>query len=176
MLKKLLAECLGTATLVLFGCGSAVLAGSDIVGQLGISFAFGLTIVAMAYGIGPVSGCHVNPAVSFGAYLAGRVAKYIPASALLLASPDWARAEGHEIVSLDRVAPAEGPADPRVHSIVGEVSDYDGLLRAFEGCDALIHMAAIPTPFNAVNFFVSFESQAEVAAAYRSGKLAQTVV
>ena len=52
MLKKLLAECLGTATLVLFGCGSAVLAGSDIVGQLGISFAFGLTIVAMAYGIG----------------------------------------------------------------------------------------------------------------------------
>lgn len=73
MLKKLFAEFLGTATLVLFGCGSAVLAGSDIVGQLGISFAFGLTIVAMAYGIGPVSGCHVNPAVSLGAYLAGRM-------------------------------------------------------------------------------------------------------
>ncbi|HOY77828.1 MAG TPA: aquaporin Z [Hyphomonadaceae bacterium] len=73
MLKKLLAEFLGTATLVLFGCGAAVLAGSDIVGQLGIAFAFGLTIVAMAYGIGPVSGCHVNPAVSLGAYLAGRM-------------------------------------------------------------------------------------------------------
>lgn len=73
MLKKLLAEFLGTATLVLFGCGSAVLAGFDIVGQLGIAFAFGLTIVAMAYGIGPVSGCHVNPAVSLGAYLAGRM-------------------------------------------------------------------------------------------------------
>ncbi|MBK8837759.1 MAG: aquaporin Z [Hyphomonadaceae bacterium] len=72
MLKKLLAECLGTATLVLFGCGSAVLAGPEV-GQLGISFAFGLAIVAMAYGIGPVSGCHVNPAVSFGAYLAGRM-------------------------------------------------------------------------------------------------------
>lgn len=72
MLKKLLAEFLGTATLVLFGCGSAVLAGPEV-GQLGISFAFGLTIVAMAYGIGPVSGCHVNPAVSLGAYLAGRM-------------------------------------------------------------------------------------------------------
>jgi aquaporin Z len=72
MLKKLLAEFLGTATLVLLGCGSAVLAG-PMVGQLGISFAFGLAIVAMAYGIGPISGCHVNPAVSFGAYLAGRM-------------------------------------------------------------------------------------------------------
>ncbi len=72
-MKKLVAELLGTAALVFFGCGSAVLAGSDIVGQLGIAFAFGLAIVAMAYGIGPVSGCHVNPAVSFGAYLAGRM-------------------------------------------------------------------------------------------------------
>ncbi len=72
MLKKLLAECLGTATLVLFGCGSAVLAGLEV-GQLGISFAFGLAIIAMAYGIGPISGCHVNPAVSLGAYLAGRM-------------------------------------------------------------------------------------------------------
>src|SRR5262245_9581699 len=72
MLKKLLAEFFGTAVLVLFGCGSAVLAGPEV-GQLGISFAFGLAIVAMAYGIGPISGCHVNPAVSFGAYLAGRM-------------------------------------------------------------------------------------------------------
>ncbi|MEQ1610325.1 MAG: aquaporin Z [Hyphomonadaceae bacterium] len=71
-MKKLLAEFVGTATLVLFGCGSAVLAGPEV-GQLGISFAFGLAIVAMAYGIGPVSGCHVNPAVSLGAYLAGRM-------------------------------------------------------------------------------------------------------
>jgi aquaporin Z len=71
-MKKLLAEFIGTATLVLLGCGAAVL-GGDHVGQLGISFAFGLAIVAMAYGIGPVSGCHVNPAVSFGAFLAGRM-------------------------------------------------------------------------------------------------------
>jgi len=71
-MKKLLAEFIGTAALVLLGCGAAVL-GGDHVGQLGIAFAFGLAIVAMAYGIGPVSGCHVNPAVSFGLFLAGRI-------------------------------------------------------------------------------------------------------
>ncbi|MBL8530360.1 MAG: aquaporin [Hyphomonadaceae bacterium] len=73
MVKKFSAEFIGTFTLVLFGCGAAVLAGFGVVGQLGIAFAFGLAIVAMAYGIGPVSGCHVNPAVSFGAWLAGRM-------------------------------------------------------------------------------------------------------
>lgn len=77
-MKKLIAEALGTFALVFFGCGAAVLAGAgtvglDPVGQLGVSFAFGLAIVAMAYGIGPVSGCHVNPAVSFGAFVAGRM-------------------------------------------------------------------------------------------------------
>jgi len=72
-MKKLLAEFIGTAALVLIGCGAAVLAGPGNVGQLGIAFAFGLAIVAMAYGIGPVSGCHVNPAVSFGVFLAGRM-------------------------------------------------------------------------------------------------------
>ena len=71
-MKKFLAELIGTFTLVLFGCGSAVLAGGEV-GQLGIAFAFGLAIVAMAYGIGPVSGCHVNPAVSFGAFVSGRM-------------------------------------------------------------------------------------------------------
>lgn len=77
-MKKLVAEFIGTFTLVLMGCGAAVLAGPGIeglmsVGQLGIAFAFGLAIVAMAYGIGPISGCHVNPAVSLGAYMAGRM-------------------------------------------------------------------------------------------------------
>lgn len=70
--KKLIAEFLGTLALVFLGCGAAVLAGAEV-GQLGIAFAFGLAIVAMAYGIGPVSGCHVNPAVSFGALCAGRM-------------------------------------------------------------------------------------------------------
>jgi aquaporin Z len=71
MIKKLVAEFIGTFTLVLVGCGSAVLAGFGIVGQEGIAWAFGLAIVAMAYGIGPVSGCHVNPAVSFAIWING---------------------------------------------------------------------------------------------------------
>ncbi len=73
MTKKLAAEFIGTFTLVLLGCGSFVLAGFGIIGQDGIAWAFGLAIVAMAYGIGPVSGCHINPAVSFGAWTAGRM-------------------------------------------------------------------------------------------------------
>lgn len=71
-MKKELAEFIGTFTLVLLGCGSAVIAGADI-GLTGISFAFGLALIAMAYGIGPVSGCHTNPAVSLGAVAAGRM-------------------------------------------------------------------------------------------------------
>ncbi|MBZ0229006.1 MAG: aquaporin [Bauldia sp.] len=76
-MNKMIAEFIGTFTLVLFGCGAAVIAGPAVgattVGVLGIAFAFGLAIVAMAYGIGSVSGCHVNPAVSFGVLLAGRM-------------------------------------------------------------------------------------------------------
>ena len=76
-MNKLIAEFIGTFTLVLFGCGAAVIAGmgsgATSIGVLCISFAFGLAIVAMAYGIGPVSGCHVNPAVSFGVLMAGRM-------------------------------------------------------------------------------------------------------
>jgi aquaporin Z len=76
-MKKAVAEFIGTFTLVLFGCGAAVIAGMGTgptaIDVLGIAFAFGLAIVAMAYGIGPVSGCHVNPAVSLGVLVAGRM-------------------------------------------------------------------------------------------------------
>lgn len=71
-MSKFIAEFIGTLALVLFGCGAAVL-GGDHVGQLGTALAFGFAIVAMAYGIGPISGCHVNPAVSLGAFVAGRM-------------------------------------------------------------------------------------------------------
>ena len=71
-MSKFFAEFIGTLTLVLFGCGAAVL-GGDHVGQLGIALAFGFAIVAMAYGIGPISGCHVNPAVSLAVFVAGRM-------------------------------------------------------------------------------------------------------
>lgn len=76
-MKKPFAEFIGTFTLVLFGCGAAVIGGlgtgPTAINVLGIAFAFGLAIIAMAYGIGPVSGCHVNPAVSFGVLMAGRM-------------------------------------------------------------------------------------------------------
>ena len=71
-MQKFVAEFIGTLTLVLFGCGAAVL-GGEHVGQLGIALAFGFAIVAMAYGIGAISGCHVNPAVSLAAFVAGRM-------------------------------------------------------------------------------------------------------
>lgn len=71
-MKKYLAELIGTFTLVLFGCGTAVVAGKSV-GILGIAFAFGFALIAMAYGIGPISGCHINPAVSLGVFTAGRM-------------------------------------------------------------------------------------------------------
>lgn len=67
-----MAEFIGTFTLVLFGCGTAVVAGTHV-GFLGIAFAFGFALIAMAYGIGPISGCHINPAVSLGVFTAGRM-------------------------------------------------------------------------------------------------------
>lgn len=71
-MKSYIAEAIGTFTLVFFGVGSAVLAGGDI-GFVGISFAFGISVVAMAYSIGHISGAHLNPAVSIGALVAGRM-------------------------------------------------------------------------------------------------------
>ena len=70
--KRVGAECFGTFCLVFGGVGSAVLAGSKI-GNVGVSFAFGLALLAMVYTIGPISGCHINPAVTVGVLLARKI-------------------------------------------------------------------------------------------------------
>jgi len=71
-MKKYFAELIGTFVLVLGGCGTAIFAGGSV-GFLGVALAFGLTVVAMAYGIGGISGAHLNPAVSVGVFCAGKM-------------------------------------------------------------------------------------------------------
>ena len=76
--KKFFAEGLGTFALVLFGCGAATIAsvsqsGPEGIGLLGISLAFGFSVVVMAYAIGPISGCHINPAISIAMLVAGKL-------------------------------------------------------------------------------------------------------
>jgi aquaporin Z len=76
--KKYVAELIGTMVLVLMGCGSAVIAGANLGGlngdgTVGISFAFGLAVLAMVYAIGAISGCHINPAISISMFVAGKL-------------------------------------------------------------------------------------------------------
>lgn len=74
MINKAIAECIGTFVLVLFGTGTAVIGGGvEGIGILGIAMAFGLSIVVMAYSIGTISGCHVNPAVSIAMFINKRM-------------------------------------------------------------------------------------------------------
>jgi aquaporin Z len=73
-MKKYFAECIGTFVLTLLGCGTAMFLGcAEPAGVVGTAIAFGLTVVAMAYTIGNISGCHINPAITFAVALSGRM-------------------------------------------------------------------------------------------------------
>ena len=75
-MKKYFAEMVGTMVLVLMGCGTAVSLGCNAVtghGVVGTALAFGLAVVAMAYAIGGISGCHINPAITLGVWMSGRM-------------------------------------------------------------------------------------------------------
>ncbi len=73
-MKKYIAECIGTFVLTLLGCGTAMFLGCDTpAGVVGTAIAFGLTVIAMAYTIGSISGCHINPAITFAVALSGRM-------------------------------------------------------------------------------------------------------
>ncbi|MFY0252653.1 aquaporin Z [Chitinophaga sp. 30R24] len=106
--QKFIAECFGTFVLVFMGTGAAVIAGAHV-GFLGIAFAFGLSVVAMAYAVGHISGCHLNPAITIslwstgkisakdtGAYIVAQILGAIIASALLYfiaqGNPDYSLA------------------------------------------------------------------------------------
>ncbi len=131
-MSKMVAEFIGTFTLVLMGCGAAVIAG-DHIGYAGIAFAFGLALTGMAYGIGPVSGCHINPAVSLGAVAAGRM-KIDEAIRYILA-----QVAGATVAALVLLLIASGKSDYSVNANgLGQNGWGEGMFGGYAMISALI--------------------------------------
>jgi aquaporin Z len=106
--RAFLAEVLGTFVLVFIGCGTALFAGSHV-GHLGISLAFGCSLMVLAYAIGPISGCHINPAVSLGMLLTGNIR--LPAfGGYVLAQIIGALTAGFTLVQIANGSPMFDPA------------------------------------------------------------------
>ncbi len=139
-MKKYAAELVGTFVLVFGGVGSAVLAGSHI-GFCGVAFAFGLSLLAMVYTIGPISGCHINPAVTLGvllakkidakdaaAYVVAQITGAVIASACVLFVANGAAA-GYDVVTAGLGANGYGAHSPGQYSLaaafVAEVILHD---------------------------------------------------
>jgi aquaporin Z len=115
-MKRYVAELVGTFVLVFGGCGSAVLAGDEI-GFAGVSFAFGLSLLAMVYAIGPISGCHLNPAVTLGVLLSHKMQpRYAPG--YLVAQVIGAILAAGVLLLIAKSGPT--PYDPTVRRLCGE--------------------------------------------------------
>jgi aquaporin Z len=144
--RKLAAEAIGTFILLFFGCGTAVLMGAEV-GMLGISFAFGLAIVAAAYGLRAISGALLNPAVSLGMVLAGRMgigdfAGYAvaqTAGAILGALVLWLIASGREDWSLAASGLGQNGVGP---GYLGEYTLTAALV--FEAVTTFLFVSVIP--------------------------------
>lgn len=176
MYKKLVAEAIGTMVLVLMGCGTAVFNGgaTSVAAVLTIAFGFGLSVVAMAYAIGNISGCHINPAITWGAMLTGRMsvieaAGYIGAQiagALVGSTLLYLIASGMGIEGTGANSYAEGNLMPAfvaetvftaifVFVVLGTTayenrsSDFAGL--AIGLCLVLVHIVCIPITGTSVN-------------------------
>jgi len=138
-MKKYLAELVGTFVLVFCGVGAAAISG-DKIGIVGISLVFGLTLLAMAYAIGPISGCHINPAVTIGLAVAGRMS--------------WAEVPGYVIAQVIGGIAGAGALLPIVpggiaataNSIQGDYTIFAGFLT-----EALLTMVLVLTVIGATS-------------------------
>lgn len=151
-MKKQLAEFIGTFSLVLFGCGAAVVSGISStgpsgIGLLGISLAFGLAVVVMAYAIGPISGCHINPAITVSMLVAGKI-KAMEALGYIIAQLAGAVAAAGVLFVIQKGMPGYAPGE----WALGSNGWGEGYLAAYSMTSAFITEAVLTFLFLFVIF------------------------